>query len=204
VQPRIDELTHARRSAERERDMERAENQRLKALLGQPGAAPVSAPAAPATAPAPAPHSDDIDRRAQEIVAQREFDNRCNAVWNDAVTADPTFATAYQGMAKALGGVPDAFLRQLVTQPDAAKVLGHLTKDFDYAARLFASSPLEQGRELERLSAKISATPTPPTVSGAPPPTTQVDSGGNRTDSKDYATMPIDDFMRERNTSRRH
>jgi hypothetical protein len=193
VQHRIDELTRARREAERAAEAREARIRELEARLG----GNVPGPAAPAT-------TVDVESEVQARLAAQRFNDRCNQVHAEAVKADPQFDSSYRQLIDAVGPLPTQFLEQVVEQPDAAAILSQLTSDYDETARILALSPLAQGRELERLAAKLNATPKPPAVSNAPAPARPADTGGTSgTGSSDWDKMPLDEFMRKRNASSR-
>jgi hypothetical protein len=79
---------------------------------------------------------------------------------------------------------------------DAHKVIYALGKNPEEASRILALSPVQQGRELERLALKAGQ-PATKAVSKAPAPITPVD--GSTTVEKDPSKMSTDEWMKWRN-----
>ncbi len=201
---RIDELTRARREAERERERLKTELESLRARAAA-APAPASATTPAAAPPSSVPSVEDVEAQVRQRLAAEAYDRRCNETYQRAVSSDPEFAGAYAQMLQDVGAPPAPILEAIIEGDDAVALLGHLARNYDDASRLFALSPVAMGRELERLSAKVRTTPKPPVVSQAPAPAQGGATGGGTSvaGSDDWAEMPLDEFMRKRNTSTR-
>jgi hypothetical protein len=201
VQPRIDELTRARRESERQLEAERANTARLEGLLRAAGGQPSPSPG---PAPTPASTEADFERRVQETANARAFNEQCNRVYQDTVAGDAAFAQNWDRMKQAIGVPSNDLLQQFVGEADAGKILNHFAQNFDDASRIFALPLVQQVRELERLRAKIASVPAAPAVSGAPAPISTTD-GAHATagNPADYEHMSVDEFMAARNAKSR-
>lgn len=173
VQARIDEVTRARRDAERERDFWREEAMRFQPPEDQPPAFD------PREADTAAHHAVEQDWQARQAAFAQgqpdyaqvvEADWACSPVMADAIrTSEAGAAVAYV----------------LAQNPDAARHIAGLP-------------PLVQVREIGRLEAHIalaSQQPQPKTISDAPRPAPQIRGGAGRL-RVDPATDSFSDFDR--------
>lgn len=198
-QKRIDSVTKEKWEERRARETAEAKladaERQLSALRtpGQPGtpaAAPVQgagaqgAPVAPLAAPAGHPGgippgyvpASDVERRAREFQAQREFDGRCNTIYEQGKKDIPGFEESVSNF-RAIGGLgAHVPMLQAITQlENGAAILHHLGQNLEQADRLAQMNPMSMAMELSKLSNTIKA---PPTVSNAPAPVQPVNAAG--------------------------
>jgi hypothetical protein len=181
VPKRIGEITAARRSAEAERDAERARANKAEEELAKLRSA--ASPADGTLAPKPANtgmSQEDFDRlvnaRADSLAAQRTQTESMNskiAAINDAGTKEfgAEFEKAVQNIQMAGIGGPE-FLRVLTNVDNPAKVVAYLGKpeNLNEALRVGSLDPVQMGIELTKMSERavkafakqISKAPTPP------------------------------------------
>lgn len=212
VQERIDEVTRARRQAEREAEYWR--EQALKAREPQP---PQSQPAAPESdEPNPENYAygegdAQYIRDLARYETRREFAEqaRIQEAQRAAQTLEQTWDQRQQDFAKT---APDYFAAidgewpcsetmadAIRTSEDGAAVAYHLAKNPTEAHRIAGLNPLVQVRELGRLEARLSASRAPETspqiklISDAPAPTPQVRGNGGKfkpaADTSDFASF---------------
>ena len=117
--------------------------------------------------PDPARDADqEVQARAEKIVAQRQFDEKCNNVYSSGAEEFADFDEKL-GQFRQLGGLPQQVLEAVAELPDAHKVLYSLGSNMEEAARIFSLSPMPMAVALAKLSAApAKAKP----VSNAPPP----------------------------------
>lgn len=185
-QRRIDDLTKARRDAERERD---AYRQMVEAMRS------------PSDEPAPQPQQPvgDIETlataRAREIVREQSFNTACNDAYaKGSKEYGDDFVAAVDNLR--LAGVADRrdIIEAVIDSGAPERVLYALGKDPDRAAGLLALSPTKLAFELVR----IANTPPPSKpVSSAPPPIKPVT--GSAKPPPDEAAMSTDEWMAWRN-----
>lgn len=131
------------------------------------------------------------ERRAQELVAERVFNENCNKVYDAGKTEFPDFDQAVANLQMTGATANRNFLELVATSDAGAKLLHHLASDLDEAARIAALPPVQMARELTKLDLKL-AQPRTKAVSKAPAPITAISSG--KADSKDPATMSDAEF----------
>lgn len=190
---RIGELTRQRHDAERKAEQAAQDAKRYRELFEQKqrddGIETITANASP----------EDIDamveQRAQEKARAQASQERGQSVAKQGAETFPDFTSAVQTL-DALGITNDQ-VANLLGMDDAHAVIYHLGKNPEEAARILSLPPLQQGRELERLSAKALKAPAPPAVSKAPNPITSVDS--TATAQKDQSKMSTEEWMAWRN-----
>lgn len=190
---RIGDLTRQRHEAERKAEQKDQEIARYKALFDQKqkdeGVDTITPNASPEAIDAL------VEQRAQEKARAQASQERGQSVAKQGAETYTDFTHAVQTL-DALGITNDQ-VASLLGMDDAHSVIYHLGKNPEEAVRILSLPPLQQGRELERLSAKASKAPAPPAVSKAPNPITPVDS--NATASKDQAKMTTAEWMAWRN-----
>lgn len=174
-QERIDQLT-------REKHEERRRAEALEARLKQSGD----------LTPEATPDSNLVEQKAQEIVRQRQFDEKCNAVYSSGATDFPDFDDKLANF-RLLGGLPPTVLEAVTELPDAHKVLHALGSNMDEAARIFNLPPVPMAVALAKLSG---AAPKAKPVSSAPPPIRPID--GTPTGSPDPDKMSVDEWVKWR------
>jgi hypothetical protein len=174
-QARIDELTREKHDERRARE---ALEERLRKLEQLEPVDPSQPPIG----------EDVVERKAAEIVAKREFDQRCNDVYSSGAKDFPDFDEKL-GNFRHLGGLPPQFLDAVTQLPDAHKVLHTLGSDLDQAAHIMNLPPVQMGLALAKLSSPTAARP----ISNAPPPIKPID--GSPRGEKSPEDMSIDEWM---------
>ena len=170
---RIAELT--REKADRDRVLAQAER-KLREL--QPQAEPQQEDPARA-----------VETRAQQLVAEREFNAACNAEHAKGVAAFPDFADAMQALGSA-GGLPNAVIEAALETGEAHKVLYQLGRDPEQAMRIRDMTPARMGVAMAQLAAQpVAAAP----VTKAPPPVRSI-SGGNVRANDDPEKMSMAEY----------
>jgi DNA repair exonuclease SbcCD ATPase subunit len=142
-----------------------------------------------------APEADVMtlaEQRAQQLLAERSFNEACNKVYHTGKTEFPDFDQAVSNLQ--MVGVGREFLELATTSDAGAKLIHHLGTDLDEAARIAALPPVQMARELTRLEFKL-AQPVAKPVSKAPAPITPIGAGG-ASDSGLRDDLPIDEWMR--------
>jgi len=195
-QERIDEMTRARRDAERERDYWREQ-----AMTAQPAAA---TPAVPETEP----KDDEPLRALARQEAQQALEQAMKA--QAAASAEAETRKAWEGrQAQFARERPDyqavlsrdwacspAMAEAIRTSDDGPAVAYHLALNPDLARHIFGLTPLAQAREMGRIEAGLSrAQPLShkAAVSNAPVPPPQARGAGARMrvspDTDDFASF---------------
>lgn len=183
VQKRIDQITREKHEERRKR--EAAEQLVAQYLKGD------AQPQAPSQA------QEDPHDIARKLVAEERFNDACNRVYQSGKGEFQDF-DASLAQFQQLGGLPNDFLQAVVDLPDSHKLIYALSKDLGEAYRIFSLPAIQQGRELERLSAKVSKPASKP-VSSAPAPIAPVDGPANA--DPDPSKMSVDEWMRWRNAN---
>jgi hypothetical protein len=191
-QKRISEVTREKYEAKRAADEARQEAQQLREQLARvQSGEQYEAPAADVNTLA--------EQRAQQLLAERSFNEACNKVYETGVKEFPDFQNAVSNLQ--MVGVGREFLELATTSDAGAKLLHHLGSDLDEAARIAALPPVQMARELTKLEFKLNQPPPPKPVSKAPAPITPIGTGGV-TESGLSDDLPIDEWMR-RNAKKR-
>lgn len=194
AQRRIDELTRQRHEAERraqeyERRLQQLEQRQAPPESGDPAFTP------------PQPTGEEFDRRVQEAVRQRQFDERCNAIADKGRQEFADFNERL-GAFQALGGIPPALVEAVVeaAPEDGHKILYNLGGNLDEAYRISRLSPAQMGAAVAKLAGAAPA----PRVSRAPEPAPRPRGVGDPP-SKSPDDMPISEWMalREREAAAR-
>lgn len=204
---RIDELTAARREAERE-----AEYWRAKAL--QP-AQEARRPQAEAATEEPEPDPADYEygeldvnfirdiarhemrREFREELAQRDMwqsvQTRLEAFNRKVVEQFPDGEPDGLVALRALPSLSQAVTDVILASDNGPKLADHLGKNPRELNRLSALPPHLQAYELAKIETRLSATPAAKTATDAPPPTPQVRGAGGRfstpPDTTDFAAF---------------
>lgn len=198
VQRRFNEMTREKHEANRKAEAainEAATYRRLMESMQQ-GKEPDLSIQQPVKAPTD--YNEQIRAEAQRLNQVDTFNNRCNSVYETGKAEFPNFEDAVKNLG--MLGAPLEFFQGVVGLEDAHRVLHALGSNPDEASRILALSPLQQGRELERLAAKAPAKTAKP-VSNAPDPISNTVTGSGKV-SKDLDKMSIDEFMAARNSRR--
>jgi hypothetical protein len=179
-QKRIDELTKARWDAAREAEQLRQEI----AALRQPQTD---------TEGNPVPQQDPV-KLAEQIVAQREFDNTCNVIYEKGAGEFADFDQALANF-RLLGGLPRPLIEAAQETDAPHAVLYDLGKNPEEAARILSLPPIRMAAAVAKLAAKT-ITPPAPKVSKAPAPVVPV-SGNGRADKDPLSDdVDIDTWMK--------
>lgn len=165
-QKRIGELTREKYEAKRAAETSAQEVQRLhEYYANQQG-----------TEPGGIDVQSYVNSKAQELVAERGFNEACNKVFETGVTEFSDFEQSVSNLQ--MVGMGRDFLEIVASSDAGHKILNHLGNDLDEAARISALPPLQMARELTRLEYKL-ATPAKKPVSKAPPPITPITASGS-------------------------
>lgn len=171
-QRRIDELTKARREAERALEAQNKEVELLRATLARETDPEVRKQIGAELTEA------QIEEKARQLAAQQAevtaFNNACNAVYEQGVSTHADFKEVL-GNYTSLGGLSQEFLSAALETEAPHEVIYALGKDLDEAARIMELPPLKKAVAMERLAAKLKK---PAPVSKAPAPIKPV--GGNK------------------------
>jgi len=178
-QERIDELTRARREAERQRDAVLAQ---LRSNQQQPEQYNAPQNAAP---PGYVPVAE-VARIAEQQLAAAAFTEACNSVAAAGEAAFPDFQTAVSNF-QMIGGPPEALLEAVTAlgTEEGARAFYELGKNPDEAMRISRLSPARMAVEVARLAAKPMKLPP---VSKAPEPIKPLTSGAARSVDPDHMT----------------
>lgn len=178
---RIDEVTKARREAERERDA-------LRAMLD----AGKTTPETPQQLP-------DVQRLAEQIAEQTRLTEASNRVYEQGKSAHPDFDVAVRQIVQVadLSQRPD-FIEAVTSLPNAPEVYYFLGKNPDEAAHVLSLTPVKMAIELAKVSAQVGR---PKAQSKAPAPISPV--GKSAAPSADLSDdLPIDEWMKRREAMR--
>jgi hypothetical protein len=137
--------------------------------------------------PVPEP---DVESRAAQIAAQREFDRSCNEIYSKGKEAYADFDDSLKSFAN-LGGLTPQFIEATMEAGDAHVLLQTLAQDMDEASRIMALSPTRQAVALAKVATKLQAAPK---TSSAPPPIRSIGSGGTSVE-KDPEKMPMKEWL---------
>lgn len=183
-QKRIDELTKARREAERRADA-------LEALISSTPKPPDANPGAPFT-------DQEITRRANAIADQQRLNDEANRVYREGKAKHPDFDNAVSQLAQIadLSQKPE-FLEAVIRLPNGADVYHHLGMNPDHASEVLGLRGTAMAIELAKLSADLGK---PRKGSGAPPPISPV--GSSAVGSSELSDdLPIDEWIKRREAS---
>jgi len=188
---RISEVTREKYEHKRAAEQAAAEAQHLRDQLARlQSGEQYEAPAADVNTLA--------EQRAQQLLAERSFNDACNKVYQTGKAEFPDFDQAVTNLQ--MVGVNRDFLELATTSDAGAKLIHHLGTDLDEAARIAALPPVQMARELTKLEFKL-AQPVAKPVSKAPAPITPIGAGG-AADSGLRDDLPIDEWMR-RNSAKK-
>lgn len=138
------------------------------------------------------------EQRAAQLIAERSFNEACNKVY--AVGAKEfagTFDSAVQNLQ--LVGVTRDFLEAVTASDAGHKILNHLGKldNLGEAERILKLSPVQMGRELARLEARLTQPPAPTPISNAPAPIKPI--GSSATGEVDPSKLSDAEWFARRN-----
>lgn len=181
-QDRFDEMTKSQRIAEREKEALIEQNAQLLTQLAaakKPSDSANPAPIQPKAETVAIQRPQDIERlvneRAAAIALSNQFNETCNAV---AEAGEKEFTKESFGESmKVLSQIgliespdkPQIFLEVVTSIPNSHRLLQHLGRNPDEAARLRSLPPVRIAAELARMEVGLSK-PRDANVSGAPAP----------------------------------
>lgn len=206
VQKRIDELTHARRAAERERDYWRSQ---AEARNAAPAPQPHDFPSDEAFEAAMRQH--EIKQAARDVVAetaqatadrfdqdaQRAVAETYNQRVQEAAVRIPDFVDV---VGKADISISDVLRDALMDSDHGPDIVYRLAKNPDEAARLSQMGEREMYRELGRMEAMMTparapaAAPAPVARTTSAPPPAATNVPGGAPPNTDPNTMPLSEF----------
>jgi hypothetical protein len=178
AQRRIDQLT-------REKHEERRQREALAAELAQ-----YRQPTEQQQSQQPGQPQDIdqlVEQRAAQKLADRQFNDACNRVFQAGVKADPNFETNLRTL-QSVGEISRDFLEVVTDMDEGHKVLNHLGANPDEADRILSLPPLKQARELAKIEASLGKAPPPPPVSKAPAPISPVGSRTTPAEPEEFAS----------------
>lgn len=188
---RIDKLTKDKRTAEEEAEQLR---QRLAALESGQGD-PVPTPAATGLTQA------DVDRLANEKLAQAQFTNRCNDIFHAGEKEYTDFQATIRNFSN-IGGLPQDLVQAAIEFDEPHKLLYALGKNLNEAMRLSQMTAVQKAVALSKMEKEMNKTPV---VSRAPEPAPTVVNGGGaapgQVDLNDK-NLSMDDYVAERERQR--
>lgn len=209
AQDRIDEVTRARREAERERDYWRDEALRQQQAAPKPEAAKVANDDAPDPS---AYESGEYDPEYIKAVAKHEARQEfrlqadeqarqqeaaaLRATVNQKVDAAKAKHSDFEEVVlRGKWDCSDTMLQAMLDSPETGDLAYHLATNPAEARRIAALSPIAQAREIGRLEAKLTQPASQPakTVTSAPEPAPQARGGGGQfkvsPDTGDFAAF---------------
>lgn len=201
IQARMDQLTKARREAERE-----AASLRLKLAQYESGTKPSEGGDGAA---APTTQQPDIEtlanQRAQELYRQRIRQERVNSVLSAGNTEYKDFTERCNVVAQ-LGGADSPDFMAIVTDPsivpDGHKVIAALADDPNEAARILSLPSVAMSAELARFAERVGKPASPgKQVSRAPAPIRPI-AGAAKASDEPSPDDPEDDWFRKREAQR--
>lgn len=134
-----------------------------------------------------------IQQEARRLLAETTFNEACNKVYATGKQEFSDFDTAVANLQ--MVGMNRGFLEFTAASDAGAKLIHHLGKDLDEAARISALPPVLMARELTKLELKLSQPQAKP-VSKAPAPITPI--AGTSGGSKDPSEMTDAEFAKWR------
>lgn len=168
AQKRIDELTGEKYDEKRAREAAEARADAAEALLR--GTGKVDPPAAAAPADGERRYTQaEVEATAAQIAAARNFNERCDTLFEAAAAKHTDFPDAVKTLNQA-GVMSVPFVEAAMATDAPADVLHHLGQDPEEAQRISKLPPARMGVELAKLAAKLSAPKAAAAISGAPDP----------------------------------
>lgn len=128
-----------------------------------------------------------VEQRAAAKLADRQFNDACNRVFQAGVKADPNFESNLRVL-QSVGEISRDFLEVVTDMDEGHKVLNHLGANPDEADRILSLPPLKQARELAKIEASLGKAAPPPPVSKAPAPISPVGSRTTPAEPDEFAS----------------
>jgi len=116
-------------------------------------AKPTTTTTTPAT-PAPV----DVETRAAQLAAEREFNKTCDEIYARGKEEFKDFDSKISNFQK-LGGLPPALIEASIEAGPSHKILHYLGENMDEAARVLALPPLKMAVAVSKLGDKLSKAP---------------------------------------------
>lgn len=135
-----------------------------------------------------------VQEEARRLLAEQTFNEACNKVYAQGKSEFPDFDAALGNLQ--FVGLPWDFLEFTAASDAGAKLIHHLGKDLDEAARIASLPPVLRARELTKLELKLNQPAKPKPVSQAPAPITPI--AGSSGGSKDPSEMTDAEFAKWR------
>jgi len=178
---------------------------RAKTLEDERAAAVAEAQAAKAAATTPpvkALAEKDVEVRAAQIAAEKEFNKTCDEIWETGKSEYGDFGSKIENFKK-LGGLPPALIEAAIETGNPHKILYELGANMDEGARVLSLPPLKMAIAVAKLGDKLGKAKA---LSQADDPITPIK--GRRADTSDAVDpdkMPLDKWMawREKQVSDR-
>lgn len=139
------------------------------------------------------------EQKAKEIVAQKEFVDTCNKLFDDAVKIDKDFKAKVDDMADDVGPIPGDMIGALNDLENGGKVLTHLADNPEKYEELYNMPPLKRAIALTKLSIELKPAKKP--VSKVPAPNEKV-HGSSRTNTESTVITgkeSMKDYVAKRN-----
>jgi hypothetical protein len=190
IERRVANLTRKMADADRAREAAERRAEAAEALLrsNDPDATP-----APSRQPAA-----DVETRAAQMLAEREFNRRMTEIDNAGKALGADQWEQAKATLTGLGATANtAFLQALAETENPAKIFADLADDTDMLMDLLAKSPAAMAARLGKMDAKLSTPATRP-ISNAPPPAPKVKASGVAPEPTPYS-YPANMSMREYN-----
>lgn len=138
----------------------------------------------------------DVNKLVEEKLAQREFDKKCNDIFQAGLKNHEGFQESLEKL-RDLEVMTPQFINLITDLDKADEVLYYLGNNPEEADRIRDASPAKQAMELAKLDARLSQ-PKKDTVSKAPAPVETVKTatvkGSNSWATKYYDGMPQEEF----------
>lgn len=190
---RIDELTRARREAERKAAVLETELALLRAGKAEPPKPGDPQPSGGRFT------EDEINTRAREVakgmLQEESFSRDLDKVWSEGVAKYPDFQQNLNTLKGALEGVPRQFMEAALETGKAADLLQLVATDLNLARELFSLPPM---RLAVRLSNMAANPPTKKTSEAPRPPGTRVEGTGEADLTGLNDTISMEEFARRR------
>lgn len=149
-------------------------------------------------APAPRQPTTDVEARASQLLAEREFNRRMTEIDSAGKALGADQWEQAKATLTGLGATNNtAFLQALAETEHPAKIFADLADDTDVLMDLLAKSPAAMAARLGKMDAKLS-TPAARPLSNAPPPAPRVRAAGV-VPEPDPHNYPVNMSMKEWN-----
>jgi len=138
----------------------------------------------------------DIDRLAEQKANLREFNRKCDAVYDAGKSEYSDFDDAVKTLGTA-GVMHGDFLETVTDSPESHKLIYHLGQNPEEALRIAQLPPTKQAREIVRLEASLSKPAAQKPISKAAAPIRPIDgkSSGGGGSSRYDPNMSMKDYV---------